>query len=65
MDSALAKFIQVADTHTNMITHTPLQIKSKSCCLLFSFKHFYSSIILDFSLQLGALGLLGTRFKFA
>ena len=65
MDSALAKFIKAASTHTSMTTHTPLQIKSKSSYLIFSFKHFYSPIIPDFSLQLGALGLLGTRFKLA
>ena len=65
MVTATAKFIQAADTHTNMITHTPLQIKSKSCYLIFSFEYCYSPIILDFSLQLSALGLLGTRFRLA
>ena len=65
MVTATAKFIQAASTHTSMTTHTPLQIKSKSCYLIFSFKYSYSPIILDFSLQLAALGLLGARLGLA
>ena len=65
MDTAIRKFIQTADTHSYISLHTIMQIASVYRCLIFSFKHFYFPIIPDFSLQLGALGLLGTRLGLA